>query len=74
MRVPNTVVQTDNGFYHDRPHIVHDSPGIKQDYTVLIGKVVGRFGLSTEVFSGDSFSEALGKAKKSGAVGIERIL
>lgn len=73
IKAPNNVVQLDNGYYHDRPHIVSESPGIEKDYTVLMGQVCGRFGLSNEVFTGDSFTEALGKAKKKGALDIQRV-
>lgn len=73
IKAPNNVVQLDNGYYHDRSHIVSESPGIEKDYTILMGKVCGRFGLSNEVFTGDSFGEALEKAKKKGALDIRRI-
>ncbi|MCA9365949.1 hypothetical protein KC723_03560 [Candidatus Kaiserbacteria bacterium] len=73
-RVPRNCVQRLNGYYHDNRNKISESPGVANDFTVLTGTVQGRFGLATEAFTGDSFGEALEKAKKKGAVNVQRIL
>lgn len=73
-KVPRNCVQVSNGYYHDNPNRITESPGLNTEFTILSGEVAGRFGVATEVFSGDSFQEALEKAKKSGAVNVQRVL
>ena len=69
-RVPRNCVQLGNGFYHDRSHVASESCGLPRDYTVVTGLMTGVFGIYRETFTGDTFTEAVEKAKKNGAFDV----